>query len=90
MSRLYFAVLESARALLLLQDLRPKTHKGIGMKLGQHFREHVNVGLLTKLRQNRREVDYDLRAPTTEQVERYVARVEEFIEAAETRVAGAR
>lgn len=44
MSRLYFSVLESARSLLLLRDLEPKTHKGIGMKLGQHFREQVDAG----------------------------------------------
>jgi uncharacterized protein (UPF0332 family) len=54
MSRPYFAVSESARALLLLRDLTPKTHEGIGMKLGQHFRELIDVGVLTKLRQNRR------------------------------------
>jgi uncharacterized protein (UPF0332 family) len=81
MSRLYYSVLESARALLLLRDLRPKTHKGIGMKLGQYFREQVDVGLLTKLRQNREEADYNLREPSAEELETYLERAEEFVEA---------
>jgi uncharacterized protein (UPF0332 family) len=83
MSRLYFGVLESARALLLLRDLDPKTHKGIGMKLGQHFRARVDVGLMTKLRQNREEVDYKLRRPDSKEVERYLGEAEAFIETAE-------
>jgi uncharacterized protein (UPF0332 family) len=86
MSRLYFGVLESARALLLLRDLEPKTHKGIGLKLGQHFREQVDVGLLTKLRQNREEADYRLRVPDAQEVERQVERAERFIEAAASRI----
>ena len=80
MSRLYFAVSESARALLLLRDLTPKTHKGIGMKLGQHFRNEVDVGLLTKLRQNREEADYDLWEPSSGEVQTYLKRAEEFVE----------
>ena len=89
MSRLYFAVLESARALLLLRDLTPKTHKGIGMKLGQHFRNEVDVGLLTKLRQNREEADYDLWEPSSGEVETYLKRAEEFVQAAARQVGGA-
>lgn len=88
MSRLYFSVLESARALLLLRGLRPKTHKGIGMKLGQHFRDTIDVGLLTKLRQNREEADYRLRVPGAKEVERQVERAERFIEAAAGQVEG--
>ena len=80
-NRLYFGVLESARALLLTQDLTPKTHKGIGMKLGQHFRGEVEVGLLTKLRQNREEADYDLREPSSDAVETYLERAEKSVEA---------
>lgn len=81
MSRLYFGVLESARALLLTRDLTPKTHKGIGMNLGQHFRSEVDVGLMTKLRQNREEADYDLREPSPDALETYLERAEEFVEA---------
>jgi uncharacterized protein (UPF0332 family) len=81
MNRLYFGVLESARALLLTRNLTPKTHKGIGMKLGQHFRSEVEVGLLTKLRQNREEADYDLWQPSSEEVETYFKRAEEFVDA---------
>ncbi len=86
MSRLYFGVLESARALLLLQDLTPKTHKGIGMKVGQHFRAQVDVGLLTKLRQNREKADYNLRMPTPEEADRYIEEAEQFIESASTHI----
>lgn len=81
MNRLYFGVLESARALLLIRDLTPKTHKGIGMKLGQHFRSEVDVSLMTKLRQSREEADYDLREPSSDAVETYLERAEEFVEA---------
>ena len=79
--RLYSGVLESARALLLTQDLTPKTHKGIGMKLGQHFRGEVEVGLLTKLCQNREDADYDLREPSSDAVETYLERAEKSVEA---------
>jgi uncharacterized protein (UPF0332 family) len=81
MNRLYFGVLESARALLLTRDLTPKTHKGIGMELGHHFRSEVDVGLLTKLRQNREEADYDLREPSSDALEAYLEWAEEFVEA---------
>jgi uncharacterized protein (UPF0332 family) len=86
MNRLYLGVLESARALLLTRDLTPKTHKGIGMKLGQHFRNEVDVGLLTKLRQNREEADYNLWEPSSEEIEAYLERAEEFIEASARRI----
>ena len=86
MNRLYFGVLESARALLLLRDLTPKTHKGIGMKLGQHFRDEVDVGLLTKLRQNREEADYDLWKPSSGEVETHLKQAAEFVEAPVRRV----
>lgn len=79
MSRLYFGVLESSRALLLLRDLSPKTHKGIGMKLGQHFRKEVDVGLLTKLRQNREEADYRLQEPSVEETKKCLDRAENFV-----------
>jgi uncharacterized protein (UPF0332 family) len=78
--------LESSRALLLLRDLAPKTHKGIGMKLGQVFREQVDVGLLKKLRQNREEVDYRLQVPDAGEVECYMEKAERFIEAATNQV----
>jgi len=86
MNRLYFGALESARALLLTRDLTPKTHKGIGMKLGQHFRSEVDVGLLTKLRQNREEADYNLREPSSDEIETYLERAEEFVEASVRRI----
>jgi uncharacterized protein (UPF0332 family) len=80
MSRLYFGVLESSRALLLLRDLSPKTHKGIGMKLGKHFREEGDVGLLTKLRQNREEADYRLQEPSVEETKKCLERAKKFVE----------
>ncbi|WP_263821163.1 HEPN domain-containing protein [Salinibacter sp.] len=80
-NRLHFGVLESARALLLLRDLTPKTHKGTGMKLGQHFRNDVDVGLLTKLRQNRKEADYDLWKPSSDEVGMWLERADEFVDA---------
>lgn len=83
MSRLYFGVLEGARALLTLRDLAPKTHKGIGMKLAEHFRADVDVGLLTKLRQHREEADYHLRIPPAEIVERFIEEASRFIRQAE-------
>ena len=87
MNRLYFGVLESA--LLLLCDLTPKTRKGIGIKLGQHFRDEVGVGLLTKLRQNREEADYDLWEPSPGGVETYLKQAEEFVEASARRISRA-
>ena len=89
MNRLYFGVLESARALLLLRDLTPKTRKGIGMKLGQHFRDEVDVGLLTKLGQNREEADYDLWEPSPGGIETYLEQAEEFVEASARRISRA-
>jgi uncharacterized protein (UPF0332 family) len=83
MSRLYFGVLEAARALLGLQDTDPKTHKGVGMKLGEHFRHNVDTGLLTKLRQQREEVDYNLRRPSRKTVNDFLERAEEFVQQAE-------
>ena len=89
MSRLYFGVLEAARALLALHESAPKTHKGVGMKLGEHFRHDVDTGLLTKLRQQREEVDYNLRRPSREAVEDFLGRAEQFVEQAEALVAEA-
>jgi uncharacterized protein (UPF0332 family) len=83
MSRIYFGVLEAARALLALEDADPKTHKGVAMKLGEHFRHDVDTGLLTKLRQQREEVDYNLRRPSRETVEDFLERAEELVQQAE-------
>ena len=83
MSRLYFGVLEAARALLALHESAPKTHKGVGMRLGEHFRHDVDTGLLTKLRQQREEVDYNLRRPSRETVNDFLERAEEFVQQAE-------
>ena len=89
MSRLYFGVLEAARALLALHESAPKTHKGVGMRLGEHFRHDVDTGLLTKLRQQREEVDYNLRRPSRETVEDFLGRVKQFVEQAESVIAAA-
>lgn len=56
------------------------------MKLGQLVKEQADVGLLTKLRQNREAVDYRLHIPDAEEGERYVERAERFSEAATRRV----
>ncbi len=83
MSRLYFGVLEGARALLLLRDLAPKTHKGVGMKLAEHFRSDVDIGLLSKLRQHREGADYHLRMPPAEIVDRFIRASGQFVKQAE-------
>ena len=38
------------------------------------------MGVLTKRRQNREEVDYDLWEPSSGEVETYLKRAEEFVE----------
>jgi len=88
MNRLYFSVLESARALLLLRNLAPKTHRGVGMGLAEHFREDVNIGLLSKLRQHREEADYHLRVPPPEIVERCIKDADQFVESTARHVEG--
>lgn len=79
-SRAYYGVHEAARALLLLKARRPKTHSGVENQLGLHFREKIDVAVLTRLRQDREGCDYELSSPPTPHVWRRIADAGEFVE----------
>lgn len=88
-SRAYYAMYHAARALLLLEGIRPKTHEGLVGLIGEHF---VRTGELPRdlgraLRRDRDERengDYDAFVEFDSQESAGVLRdAEEFVAAAE-------
>lgn len=62
-SRAYYSMLHSAKAILLTKDSRPKTHAGIASELGKLFGKELGSKLTSKfvtIQQLREDADYGL------------------------------
>lgn len=85
-SRAYYAVFYGITALLLAMDIKPKTHKQLGIEFRKHFIrtgiiEAEYSGLLSRLTKARQRADY-VASPdlTIEQVNTMVDQSEAFVE----------
>ena len=94
-SRAYYAAFHYARALLLLEGLEPKTHRGVVSLLGQHFEVSGRlpagrVSDLAALQTFRGVADYDSRQRVSlAQAQGQVAAARQFVEQAQRILAGA-
>lgn len=86
-SRTFYGVLEASRAVLLTKDIEPKTQSGVENQVGLHFRHELGVKLLTRLRQNRQECDYELSQPPKANVKEKLRAARKYVEEATTVVA---
>ena len=68
-SRTFYGIFEASRALLLTMGIEPKTQSGVENQIGLHFRGEVDVRLLTRLRQEQQQCDYELSQPPRAEVE---------------------
>lgn len=87
-NRAYYSMYHSARALLLLKGISPKTHKGL---IGKFAREFVKTGgidpkfstMLSEAESLRESADYGIMTEIEpEEVEKIVGYAEEFLEMA--------
>jgi len=89
-SRAYYGMFHAARAALLLEDSRPKTHAGVASELGKLFRERIDPDLLSAFAQiqtMREDADYepyfdierDRAHEVVDTAEAFVNRVEELV-----------
>lgn len=85
-SRTFYGVFEASRAILLTEDIEPKTQSGVENQIGLHFRNELDVRLLTRLRQNRQECDYELSQPPKAQVEEKLQAARKYVEEATTMI----
>jgi uncharacterized protein len=89
-SRAYYAAFHYARALLLLDGLEPKTHRGVISLLAQHFESSGRlasglVSELAALQTFRGVADYDSRERLSRaRAEAQVGSARRFVEAAQT------
>jgi uncharacterized protein (UPF0332 family) len=94
-SRAYYAAFHYARALLLLEGLEPKTHRGVVALLGSHFEvtgrlEPGRVSELAALQTFRSIADYDSRDRlSVARAEAQVSTARGFIGAAQAILAAA-
>jgi uncharacterized protein len=93
-SRAYYAAFHYARALLLLEGLEPKTHRGVISLLGQHFEVSGRlpagrVSELAALQTFRGIADYDSQRVSLAQAQGQVAAARRFVEQAQPILAGA-
>lgn len=61
-SRAYYSMFHAAKAVLILEDSRPKTHAGTASELGKLFRERIDPELIadfSRLQQLREDADYE-------------------------------
>ena len=78
-SRMYYGAFESAKALLLLEEIDPGTHAGTINQLGHHFRDRIETAALTRLRQDREGCDYELSRPPVEYGEELLEDAQQFV-----------
>lgn len=60
-SRAYYSMFNAAKAILLTEDSKPRTHQGVNGELGKLFREKIDKELLrefSRIQQIREDVDY--------------------------------
>lgn len=61
-SRAYYSMFHSARAVLLVEGSRPKTHQGVISELGRLFRDEIDRGLISsmsEIQSLREDADYE-------------------------------
>lgn len=78
-SRTFYGVYEASRAVLLTEDIEPKTQSGVENQIGLHFRHELDVKLLTRLRQNRQGCDYELSQPPEADVEEKLQSARKYV-----------
>lgn len=62
-SEAYYAMFHAAKALLLTEESRPKTHAGTATELGNLFQDRMDRELLaefSRIRQLREDADYEI------------------------------
>ena len=94
-SRAYYAAFHYARALLLLQGLEPKTHRGVAALMATHLEgtgrlSKASVSAFARLQTFRATADYDARGRLTrERAAEEVRAAVEFVEEARKQLAAA-
>ncbi len=84
-NRLYYSCYHATRALLLTQDLVPKTHSGVVTLLHKHFVQEgkfdlVHASFFSRLMQERIDDDYsDLVAASEEEVSSFIAPAAKYL-----------
>ncbi len=84
-NRLYYGCYYATRALLLTQDISPKTHKGVITMLNENFVqkalfEKKKSSFFSSLMEQRHESDYDDEIITNEaEIEELVTKAKEYI-----------
>lgn len=79
-SRAYYSMFHAARAMLLQEESRPKTHQGVISELGKLFRDKIDPELISEMSQIqslREDADYEPYFTIEDQ------RAEEILETAE-------
>ena len=89
-SRAYYGMFHAARALLLEEDSKPKTHQGVVSELGKLFRDQIDPELVSEMSQIqslREDADYEpyftIQKERAEEVIEYASR---FINQVETQL----
>ena len=80
-TRLYFAVFHSMKAVLDSRGFTARTHKGAHMLLGRHFRDTLDTQFAHRLWDDREDCDYRLHEPSQAQVEEALDQTEHFVAA---------
>lgn len=61
-SRAYYGMFHAARAVLLQEGSKPKTHQGVISELGRLFREHIDrdlISSMSEIQSLREDADYE-------------------------------
>ncbi len=82
-SRSYYSIFHSAKALLLEKDSDPKTHTGTASELGQLYRKELGKEMtreFSRIQEKRERADYgELTEITKKETEEIIKSSEEFI-----------
>ena len=82
-SRAYYAMFHSAKALLLEKGSDPKTHAGTASELGQLYREELGKEMtreFSRVQEKRERADYgELTEIKQEETEKIIRSVEDFV-----------
>lgn len=84
-SRSYYAMFHTAKALLKTKDSSPKTHQGVSSELGKLFRGEFDKKLLrsfSKIQSRREDADYTNTDIKKEEAEEILETAEEFLQKA--------
>jgi len=87
-SRAYYAIFHSAKALLLEKDSDPKTHAGTASELGQLYREELGKEMtrnFSRIQEKRERADYgDLNNITREETSEVIEIATNFVSKTKT------